>query len=66
MVPWYVTVQLIVLADSGYRVYARPIAQYANHIHVWGEAPHESREVWNKVPDPFLRKGVARETTLHR
>ena len=40
----------------------------ANHIHVWGEAPHESRRVWNKplhckVPDPLLREGVARETT---
>ena len=43
------------------------VAQYANHIHVWGEAPHESRRVWNKplhckVPDPLLREGVARET----
>ena len=46
------------------------VAQYANHIHVWGEAPHESRRVWNKplhckVPDPLLREGVARETKLN-
>ena len=38
------------------------------HVYVWGEAPHESHGVWNKpllhckVPDPFLRKGVAHET----
>ena len=63
---WYVTVQLIVLADSGCRVYTRSHStQTANHIYIrlGGSTPRK----WNKllhckVPDTFLRKGVARET----
>ena len=63
---WYVTVQLIVLADSGCRVYTRSHStQTANHIYIrlGGSTPRK----WNKllhckVPDTFPRKGVARET----
>ena len=63
---WYVTVQLIVLADSGCRVYTRSYStQTANHIYIrlGGSTPRK----WNKllhckVPDTFLRKGVAHET----
>ena len=52
------------------QVYMHTVAQYANHIYVWGASPHESRGVWNKplhckVPYPFLRKGVARDTTVY-
>ena len=62
---WYFTVQLIVLAYSGCRVYTQLHSTQTTYI--WGEAPHESRGVWNKplqckVPDSFLRKGVASKT----
>ena len=64
---WYITVQLIVLADS-----VRAVAQYANHIYVGGGGggggggKHPRKVMGSgtncKVPDPFLRKGVARKT----
>ena len=59
---WYFTVQLIVLADSDCRVYAWSHSTQTTNVFAVS-APHESRGVRNcKVPDPFLRKGVARET----
>ena len=64
---WYFTVQLIVLADSasGCRVYtrARSMQTTYTYVHVWGEAPHESRgnkPLHCKVPDPLLSMRPAR------
>ena len=47
---------------SGCRVYTRLHSTQT----IWGEAPYDSRGVWNKplhCKVPFLRKGVARETS---
>ena len=62
---WYVTVQLIVLADSGCRVYTRSHSTQTTYTFLqksWGL----EQTVACKVPDPFLRKGVARDTRSRR
>ena len=53
---WYFTVQLIVLADSGCRVYTRSHRTQTTYTFGGRGVPHESCGVWNKplhckVPD---------------
>ena len=60
---WYITVQLIVLADSGCRVYTR--SRSTQTAYTFG-----GKTVWNKplhckVPDSLSGEGVARETRFN-